>query len=143
MSLPGVEMQVVLRGLTGTLTHGPSGAELRTVPPKDNGGDGTSFSPTDLLAVSLASCALTTMALIAAKEGLTFGDASATVVKHMIGPPRRVGELTVELRMPTGVPTAQRARLEEIGRNCPVAKSLSPEVKVPMTFIWPERSVAG
>lgn len=134
----GVEMTVELHGITGTLRHGPSGAVLKTVPPKDNGGDGTSFSPTDLLGVSLASCALTTMALLAPKEGLTFGEASATIVKHMVGPPRRVGELTLELRMPTGVPTAQRARLEEIGRTCPVARSLHPDVSVPMRFVWPD-----
>jgi putative redox protein len=134
----GVEMRASLAGLTGTLTHGPSGTVIRTVPPKDNGGDGTSFSPTDLLGASLASCALTTMALIAAKEGLTFGDAHAVVVKHMVGPPRRVGELTLELRMPGGVPVGQRARLEEIGRGCPVARSLHPDVQVPMRFVWPD-----
>jgi uncharacterized OsmC-like protein len=131
-------MTVALSGLVGTLNHGPSGAVLRTVPPRDNGGDGSSFSPTDLLGVSLASCAVTTMALIAPKEGLTFGDASARVVKHMVGPPRRIGELTVEIRMPVGVPHTQRARLEEIARGCPVARSLHPDVKVPMTFVWPD-----
>ncbi|MCU0696414.1 MAG: OsmC family protein [Myxococcaceae bacterium] len=134
----GVEMRVALEGLEAALTHGPSGAALRTVPPVDNGGDGSSFSPTDLLGASLASCALTTMALVAAKEGLTFGAARAVVVKHMVGPPRRVGELTLELHMPRGVPVPQRARLEEIGRGCPVARSLHPDVKVPMTFRWPD-----
>lgn len=138
MASAGVEMKVELRGIEGQLSHGPSGAVIRTVPPRDNGGDGSSFSPTDLLGASLASCALTTMALIAAKEGLVFGDASATVVKHMVGPPRRVGELTLELRMPPGVPAAHRARLEEIGRGCPVARSLHPDVQVPMRFLWPD-----
>jgi uncharacterized OsmC-like protein len=136
--MSGVEMTVELRGIEGRLSHGPSGAVIRTVPPRDNGGDGSSFSPTDLLGASLASCALTTMALLAAKEGLAFGDASATVVKHMVGPPRRVGELTLELRMPRGVPAAHRARLEEVGRTCPVARSLHPDVKVPMRFVWPD-----
>ncbi|MCA2979136.1 MAG: OsmC family protein [Myxococcaceae bacterium] len=134
----GVEMAVSLRGLTAHVEHGPSGSTLRTVPPKDNGGDGTSFSPTDLLGASLASCALTTMALLAAREGLTFGDATARVVKHMVGPPRRVGELTLELRMPPAVPAGQRSRLEEIARGCPVARSLHPDVQVPMTFLWPD-----
>lgn len=136
--MAGVEMKVELRGIEATLRHGPSGAVLRTVPPVDNGGDGSSFSPTNLLGASLASCALATMALVAGKEGLTFGNASATVTKHMVGPPRRVGELTLEVQMPAGVPPAQRPRLEEIGRTCPVARSLHPEVLVPMTFHWPD-----
>jgi putative redox protein len=134
----GVEMTVALTGLTGRLTHGPSGTTIHTVPPHDNGGDGSSFSPTDLLGASLVSCALTTMALVAAKEGLRFGDARARVVKHMVGPPRRVGELALELHMPPGVPAEQRARLEEIGRGCPVARSLHADVSVPMTFLWPD-----
>jgi putative redox protein len=134
----GVTMTIDLEGLKAAATHEPSGAVLRTVPPADNGGDGSSFSPTDLLGASLGACALTTMALLAAREGLTFGNASVTVVKHMVGPPRRIGELTVEVRMPPLVPVAHRARLEEIGRTCPVARSLHPDVSVPMTFRWPD-----
>ena len=47
-------------GLRTTLSHGPSGAELTTAAPRDNQGDGSSFSPTDLLTAALASCAVTT-----------------------------------------------------------------------------------
>jgi hypothetical protein len=49
-----------------------------------------------------------------------------------------VGELALELYMPRGVPAEQRARLEEIGRGCPVARSLHADVSVPMTFLWPD-----
>ena len=96
----GVPMTVKIDGLACQLTHEPSGAQLRTVPPKDNGGDGTSFSPTDLVGAALASCALSTMALIAPKEGLAFGAASARVEKEMVGPPRRIGALSVAITMP-------------------------------------------
>ena len=64
---PGVTMTIDLEGLKATAAHGPSGASLQTVPPVDNGGDGSSFSPTDLLGVSLGTCAVTTMALVACK----------------------------------------------------------------------------
>lgn len=130
----GVEMTVKLEGLTAQLTHGPSGAVIRTVPPKDNGGDGSSFSPTDLIGASLASCALTTMALISAKENLGFLGGSARVVKEMVGPPRRIGSLAMVITLPAATPVSNRARLEEIARGCPVARSLSAEVQAPMTF---------
>lgn len=133
----GVTMELALVGLGCTITHGPSGAKLGTTPPRDNGGDGSSFSPTDLLGASLASCALSTLALQAGREGLAWGDAQATVIKHMVGPPRRIGELTLRIVMPREVRPEQRARLEEIARGCPVARSLHPDVHVPMEFVYP------
>jgi uncharacterized OsmC-like protein len=134
MSAPGVAMKVELHGLTCRLTHEPSGAVIQTTPPRDNGGDGTSFSPTDLVGAALASCAISTMALQAAREGLSWGDASARVVKEMVGPPRRIGTLSVEITMPAGVKPEHRARLEEIAHGCPVARSLHGELKLPITF---------
>ncbi len=138
MSTPtGVPMTAAITGLGCTLTHGPSGAVIETVPPRDNGGTGARFSPTDLVGAALASCALTTMALIAAREGLAWGDARASVEKIMSPPPRRIAELTLVIDMPRGTRPAERARLEEIARTCPVARSLHPDVKLPITFRYP------
>jgi len=132
--MAGVPMTAAIRGLTCRLEHGPSGSAIQTVPPRDNGGDGSSFSPTDLVGAALAACALSTMALAAGREGLTWGDASAAVEKAMTSAPRRIGELTLVFQMPKEVLPEHRARLEEIARTCPVARSLSPDVKVPMEF---------
>jgi uncharacterized OsmC-like protein len=109
----------------------------------DNGGDGSSFSPTDLVGVALASCALSTMALQAAREGLAWGDASAAVEKRMTPPPRRIGELVLVFDMPREARPAERARLEEIARSCPVARSLHPDVKLPMEFRYPAAAGAA
>jgi uncharacterized OsmC-like protein len=133
----GVEVSVHLVGLVGTSTHGPSGSKIKTTPPADNGGDGSSFSPTDLLATALATCALTTMALTAARERLPWGDASAKVVKIMSGAPRRVETLVVSFTMPKGLRLEDRAKFEAIASTCPVSRSLHPDVKVPMTFEYP------
>lgn len=130
----GVPMNVKIDGLTCQLTHEPSGAVIRTVPPKDNGGDGSSFSPTDLVGAALASCALSTMALISARENLGFVGGSARVEKDMVGPPRKIGSLAMVITLPAATPVAHRARLEEIARGCPVARTLSAEVSAPMRF---------
>lgn len=140
MSAPptGVVIDVSLDGLTCVATHGPSGSKLGTVPPKDNGGTGETFSPTDLVATALATCALTTMQILAARENLTFGPARASVEKRMTPPPRRIGELVLLIDMPPGTKAEQRPRLEEIARTCPVARSLHPELKLPIIFRYPE-----
>ncbi len=135
--MSGVPMTAAIHGLTCRLTHGPSGTGLSTVPPRDNGGTGESFSPTDLVGAALASCALSTMALAAQREGLPWGDAVAHVEKRMTPPPRRIGELVLVVEMPREVGAEHRARLEEVARTCPVARSLHPDVKLPMEFRYP------
>ncbi len=135
--MAGVPMTVSIHGLQCELVHGPSGATLATVPPRDNGGTGASFSPTDLVGAALASCALSTMALAAQREGLSWGDARAAVEKRMSGAPRRIAELVVSFEMPREVRPEHRARLEEVARGCPVARSLHGDVHVPMEFRYP------
>jgi len=136
----GVRMSAAgVPGFRVRLTHGPSGTLITTEAPRDNGGTGSSFSPTDLVGAALASCALTTMALVASREGVAWGETSAQVEKRMGGPPRRIAELVVELTMPRALDPSHRAHFEEVARKCPVALSLHPEVKVPMTFRYPER----
>jgi putative redox protein len=148
MSQPSQPTGVVMSAVTApafktTLEHGPSGSQIATEAPKDNGGTGGSFSPTDLVGAALASCALTTMALVASREGLPFGEARATVEKRMTPPPRRIGELVLQIQMPAGLPRAHRERLEEVARGCPVARSLHPELKLPMTFTYPDAPQEG
>ena len=122
--MSGVPMTVAIHGLTCQLTHGPSGSTLETVPPRDNGGTGQSFSPTDLVGAALA----------AQREDLSWGDARAAVEKRMTPPPRRIGELVLVIDMPREVRPEQRARLEEVARTCPVARSLHPDVRLPIEF---------
>jgi uncharacterized OsmC-like protein len=119
---------------TVKLAHGPSGTTLDTEPPKDNGGTGLSFSPTDLVGAALASCALTTMALTAKRENLAWGAARAKVVKRMSPPPRRIAELELVFTLPASLSLELRRRYEEIAHTCPVARSLHPDVKLPMRF---------
>jgi putative redox protein len=125
-------------GLATSLTHGPSGSSIRTVPPVDNGGDASSFSPTDLVGAALASCALTTMVLIAKRENIPLGDPKARIEKSMTtAGPRRIAKLELHIDMPPGVRPEHRARLEEIARTCPVARSIHPDVALPITFGYP------
>lgn len=135
----GVVMTAVTQPQFKTaLEHGPSQSRVTTEAPKDNGGTGMSFSPTDLVGAALASCALTTMALAAGREGIPMGEARARVEKRMTPPPRRIGALVLDIQMPAGLSPEHRARLEEVARGCPVARSLHPDLQLPMTFTYPD-----
>jgi putative redox protein len=125
-------------GLKMELTHEPSGKAIATAAPVDNAGDGSSFSPTDLVAAALGSCMVTTMGIFAAREGIPFTQASFSLEKHMQSGPRRIDRIPVTVRMPPGLTAAQQRRLEEIALGCPVYETLRPEIEKEVTFVYEE-----
>ncbi len=123
-------------GLRAEAEHIRSGKRIITDAPLDNNGRGEAFSPTDLLATSLAVCALTVMGIKARSMNFDLEDASAEVVKIMESSPRRVGEVQVIISLKDNCDDHTKKVLEEIGLNCPVAKSLSADLKQSITFQW-------
>jgi putative redox protein len=134
-----VEMSIVYKGEKHCeITHGPSKAKLDTDAPKDNHGRGESFSPTDLVGAALASCIVTTMAIVAERDGIEFKTASANVSKEMNNNPRKIARLPVDVTMPSGLTKEQRTKLEMIAHTCPVHRSLHPDVDAPIRFTYPD-----
>ena len=133
-----VEMTLVYEGgLHTQARHGPSRAAIETDAPVDNQGKGEAFSPTDLLAASLASCMLTTMAIVGEREGWRLDGARARIEKHMeLQPRRRVGRVVIELTLPAELSQTARTRLEETARGCPVAASIHPDTQIDLTLGW-------
>lgn len=117
-------------------THTRSANRLITDAPVDNNGKGEAFSPTDLLATALASCMLTVMGIKAQSMGFDLEEASADVVKIMESNPRRVGEVQVVISLKQNCDEHARKVLESTGLNCPVAKSLSADLKQTISFKW-------
>lgn len=108
---------------------------IYTDAPKDNMGKGEQFSPTDLLAVSLASCILTIMGIQADKLGISLTGTTAQVEKEMVGTPRRIGRVKISIVGPK-IPEEAQKKLEQAGHQCPVSKSLHPDLKQDITFTW-------
>jgi putative redox protein len=119
------------------ITHGPSGTAIATDAPKDNMGKGESFSPTDLVGAALASCAVTTMGIVAKRHNLDLVGVTATVQKEMVADPlRRIGSLALEIRVPMKLDDEMKQRLENAAHTCPVYKSLNPQMNLPLVFHW-------
>lgn len=124
-------------GLHCELVHGPSQSKIETDAPKDNNGKGEKFSPTDLVGAALGSCILTTMALVAERDGVSIKGAKVTVEKEMSSePPRRIVRLNVAMQMPAGIPQNYREKLEAIAHKCPVQKSIHPDIETPVRFVY-------
>jgi uncharacterized OsmC-like protein len=125
--------------LRTTCIHLRSGSSFETDAPTDNQGKGERFSPTDLLATSLASCILTTMAIRAKELEHILRQVKIDVEKIMQASPRRVSQINLTFHYPDGfmADAAQKAKLEEIAWTCPVKESIHPDIKLNVDFNWP------
>lgn len=118
-------------------THIQSGNEIITDAPKDNNGKGEAFSPTDLVASAYVNCMLTIMGIYCEKRGIEFENCTADVVKHMTDSPRRISQLDITINFKENKwDEKQKKKIESAALNCPVAKSVSPEMKVNINFIY-------
>ena len=119
-------------------THLQSGTVIETDAPTDNRGKGERFSPTDTLCVALATCVVTTMALKATDMQLELSGTSIDVTKHMLSEPRRIGKIDVILHIPAAASATEKDKviLQRVGDNCPVAKSLHPDLEVNIEYHW-------
>lgn len=137
-----VEINIVYEGgLHCTAVHGPSRQKLNTDAPVDNGGTGSAFSPTDLVATALGACMLTVMGLVAKRNNLNIEGLKVQVLKEMVAEPtRRIGALKARMVFPAGKPLSatDRAKLEAAAKSCPVKQSLHPDVQVPVEFVYPD-----
>lgn len=115
----------------------PSGTLLRTDAPKDNLGEGSSFSPTDLVAAALGSCILTIMLNMSERSGWDLSGARFRVEKHMSpDSPRRIVALPIDFHLPKALPAEARVKLELAAKSCPVHHSLHPDIQVIVSYFY-------
>lgn len=115
--------------------HVKSGNHFQTDAPVDNNGKGETFSPTDTVAAALGSCMMTVMAIAGEKKGLNMTGMRLETTKVMSAEPRRISKLRVDFYWDDCAVTEEEKKwLKDIGRNCPVALSLHPELKQDITF---------
>ncbi len=136
-------MAVTMRGRTTGPTsleiEHESGMKFSVTAPKDNGGDGSSFSPTDLCAVSLGACGSLIMNMFAAAKGIPVESISFTLKKEMTAAPRRIERITVSFFIHGAVSDLDLKKIEAAGRTCPVRLTLGDQVEIVETYQRAER----
>jgi len=116
-------------------THLKSGDNIITDAPTDNNGKGEAFAPTDLVSSALCSCMTTVMGICAEKGNFEMPNSTAKITKIMSAEPRKISEIIVELDFEeNNLSDAQKRKLIDVGENCPVARSLNPDIKQTIIF---------
>lgn len=123
-------------GLRTESVHLQSGSMVLSDAPTDNHGKGAAFSPTDMIANSLATCMLTTMAIKADAMRIDLSGSTAEVTKVMQSDPRKIAKIIVTLSMTGTHEDRERTILERVGHHCPVALSLHPDLVQEITYQW-------
>lgn len=124
---------VVYEGELRTIcTHINSSSSIETDAPCDNNGRGERFSPTDLLATSLAACMATVMGIKARTMGFDLDNMKVDVEKIMKADPRRVGSIKLKFHMPDGLDVDEKTKtiLKNTAHTCPVQQSIHPDINV-------------
>src|SRR6185295_2375830 len=129
---------VVYNGdLRTTCTHLKSNSSFETDAPPDNHGKGERFSPTDLMATSLATCMVTVMGIKAKTMRFDLDDVKVDVLKIMKSDPRRVGGIELTFHIPEALKNIDektKAILKNTGETCPVMKSIHPDIEVKVNW---------
>lgn len=129
--------RIIYRGdLRTESTHLQSGTVILTDAPTDNHGRGEAFSPTDMVANSLATCMFSIMGIKANSLNVNLVDSVAEVTKVMQAEPRKIAEIIVIFEMKGVNDEKTRTILERVAMTCPVFLSLNPDIVKTITFNW-------
>ncbi|TAF67708.1 MAG: OsmC family peroxiredoxin [Cytophagales bacterium] len=127
---------VYLGELRTQATHVASQNSIFTDAPVDNQGKGEAFSPTDLVAAALGSCMMTIMGIEARTLQIDLSETKISITKIMAANPRRIAEIKIQFDFPKhlDLSESQQKHLINAARNCPVSKSLHPDLKENLVF---------
>jgi len=133
-----VSVEIAYEGqLRCKAVHGPSQCHVVTDAPVDNHGKGAHFSPTDLVATALGTCALTLLGIVADRHGISLEGTTVKVEKDMVAEPvRRIGRLPVDIYMGQPVEDKYKDRLIKAAETCPVKQSVHPDIDLSINFHW-------
>lgn len=123
--------------LRTTCTHVKSGNSFDTDAPVDNNGKGERFSPTDLLATSLATCMVTVMGIKAKTMDFDLNGVKIEVLKIMKADPRRVAGIELTFHIPDSLKNIDektKTILKNTGNTCPVMVSIHPDIEVKVNW---------
>lgn len=129
--------EVIYQGGLRTISvHLNSNNQIVTDAPIDNHGKGEAFSPTDMVANSLATCMMTVMGIKANDLNVDIEQSKANVTKVMGPDPRRIIKIIIDFEMIGASTKKDQTILERTAQTCPVMYSLHPDIEKEISFKW-------
>lgn len=112
--------------------------------PLDAGGSDQGPTPYDFLSAGLAACTSMTLHLVAKRENIPLEGLEMKVMNDRTyakdcadcaSAAGYIHRFTVEIRFIGNFTDAQRTRLQQVAGRCPVAKTLTSEIKIEEAFV--------
>ena len=112
--------------------------------PRDVGGTDEGPTPYDFLSAGLAACTSMTLHIVAKRENIPLEGIEIKVTNDRmyakdcadcLSATGYIHRFTVEIKLIGNLTDAQRSRLQTIAGRCPVAKTLTSEIKIEEVFV--------
>ncbi|MBN1931658.1 MAG: OsmC family protein [Desulfobacterales bacterium] len=116
------------------ISHELADAEIITDLPPEYGGNGQSFSSTDLVSAALGSCTLTALDKILEREGFDSKKIKILVTKTLSQSPKMIEKIKLEIYFPDELSDVLLKKLENATKSCPVKRSLNEQIQIETVF---------
>lgn len=117
------------------IKHELAGAEIETDLPPEYGGQGRSFSSTDLVSAALGTCIITSISKILERDGYDPNLLKIEVTKELSDSPKMIKAIHLRVIHPKPFHDALIKKLKKATTACPVKRSLNEDVQVDIEYI--------
>jgi uncharacterized OsmC-like protein len=115
--------------------HELAGSEIETDLPPEYGGQGRSFSSTDLVSAALGTCIITSIGKILEREGYEIALLKVEVKKELSQAPKMIKAIQLKIIHPKPFHQELIRKLKKATISCPVKRSLSDDVLVEIEYV--------
>lgn len=100
------------------------------------GGEGRGFTPAELLAGALGACMAMQVQGYCIEQGWGEGDVGVSLAFELLGRPRRVGAVAVDIELPRGVPASATEKIRALAESAVICETLRhpPEIDLDIQF---------
>jgi len=116
------------------ITHQLSGSEILTDLAPEYGGEGRSFSSTDLIAVALGSCILSTIDKVMERAGYDPKQIEVITTKTYTENKTMIKRISLEIFHPEKLGGVVLKKLERAIATCPVKRTLNEQVEIDIVY---------